>query len=218
MRTDFDLLEVYNGYEITTRAKTEAILVDWYALLDMGKRIPASGSSDSHKIQFQWAGYPRTYARVDPARAGDTGPIDSGAVVEAVKAGRGFVTSGPLVDLDVAGTQPGGELEGRDRRLTAHLRVRAAPWIDVSSIEVVAGGKSIHRAEVPSRPAFTGREAGTLEEAVARAVRFDADVELTVPPGAKWLVAIVRGERSYGDVLPFMPVQPLAFTNPIWLK
>jgi len=28
----------------------------------------------------------------------------------------------------------------------------------------------------------------------------------------------VRGTRAMDDVLPYMPIQPLAFTNPIWLS
>jgi hypothetical protein len=219
MQTDFDVLEIYNGYEMTSRAKTETVLADWFALLDLGKRYVASGSSDSHKIQYQWAGYPRTYVRLDPAKAGDTGgPIDPAAVVDAVKKGRGFVTSGPLVELEVSGVQPGDELVLKERRVTAHVRVRAAPWVDVSTIEFVAGSAPIHRLNVASRPPVTGKEAGSPDEAAARAVRFDSTFDLTIPTGAKWLVAVVRGDRHYGDLLPFMPVQPLAFTNPIWLN
>ena len=33
----------------------------------------------------------------------------------------------------------------------------------------------------------------------------------------RWILAIVRGERQMDDALPFMPIQPLAFTNPIYL-
>jgi hypothetical protein len=219
MRSDFDLLEVYSGYEATTRAKTEAVIVDWFALLNMGKRYAATGSSDSHKIQFQWAGYPRTYAEVAIDQAGDTGaPIDTAAVVAAVKQGRGFVTSGPIVELEAGGVHPGGELAVHGGHVSAHLRVRAAPWVDVSRIQIVAGGATIFDTETEVRPTMTGKDHGTLEEAVRRAVRFDADLELTIPRGARWLLALVRGDRAYDDVLPFMPIQPLGFTNPIWLK
>jgi hypothetical protein len=219
MRTDFDVLEVYNGYEITARAKTEVVLADWFALLEMGRKYPASGSSDSHKIQFQWAGYPRTYVQIDPEKAGDTGaPIDPMAVVSAVKKGEGFVTSGPIVEIEAEGARPGGKARVVGGRITAHLRVRAAPWVDVSRIEIIAGGRSIFKTDVDARATVTGKEHGTFEEAAARAVRFDQAIDLTIPPGASWLVAIVRGDRAFDDVLPFMPVQPMGFTNPIWLE
>ena len=76
MRTDFDTLEVYNGYELATRELTERVLEDWFALLNVGKRMAATGISDSHRIQYQWAGYPRTFALVDPQRRGRHRPAD----------------------------------------------------------------------------------------------------------------------------------------------
>ena len=222
MRTDFDLVEVYSGYEIGRRSTVEAVMRDWFALLDLGKRYAATGSSDSHKLQFHWAGYPRTYVRLDdPAEAGDMGqPPNPNAVVGAIKRGDGFVSSGPILDFEVSGVRPGGDLvmsTWTDRKVPAHLRVRAAPWIDVTSIEVIAGSTSIFKASVPSRKTVTGVEHGSYEEATARTVRYDQDFSLQIPKDAKWVIVIVRGERPYDDVLPFMPVQPLAFTNPIWL-
>jgi hypothetical protein len=62
-----------------------------------------------------------------------------------------------------------------------------------------------------------GIEKGTIEEAAARAVRFEKTIELNIPTAAKWLVVVVRGSQTYEKALPFMPLQPLAFTNPVWL-
>jgi hypothetical protein len=76
----------------------------------------------------------------------------------------------------------------------------------------------VFRAAIPSRPTAMGKEEGTLDEASARTLRFDQDVTFEVPDGARWLVVIVKGERTLDDALPFMPVQPLGFTNPIWLS
>lgn len=245
MRTDFDTLEVYNGYDLATRGRTEQVLEDWFALLNLGKRYGATGSSDSHRIQYQWAGYPRTMVLVDPKLAGDTGqPIDTSAVVAAIKKAHSFVTSGPMIELELGGgekpARPGDELPApRGGPLPGKLRVRAAPWIDVTSVEVIAGIPSsasggggvpgaplvpaagrreiLYKAKIPSRPTFLGKEEGTLEEAAARTVRLETDLVLTVPEGARWLTVIVRGERKIDDALPSMPIQPLAFTNPVWL-
>jgi hypothetical protein len=43
-------------------------------------------------------------------------------------------------------------------------------------------------------------------------------VPITLPPGAKWVLAIARGERKLDDVLPFMPVVPIGLTNPVWIS
>ncbi len=233
MRTDFDLIEVYNGYDLGDRARVERVMTDWYALLNLGKHIPATGSSDSHRIQYQWAGYPRTYAFLGPSAAGDGGgPVEPDAVVSALRRGRSFVTSGPIVELVLskgdAVAEPGGELlhSATDRgALRARLTVRAAPWVDVARIDVVAGvpgrepGVAIVRTvAVASRPSAFGKEPGTLADAAQRTIRYQDEQVLDLPEGAKWVIVVVRGERRLDDALAFMPVQPLAFTNPVWLR
>ncbi|CAN5897114.1 hypothetical protein BH11MYX4_BH11MYX4_05880 [soil metagenome] len=246
MRTDFDTLEVYNGYDLATRARTEQVLEDWFALLNLGKHFWATGSSDSHRIQYQWAGYPRTMALVDGKSAGDTGlPIEPSAVVAAIKRGHSFVTSGPMIELELQGADgkaghAGDEIlaPAHGASLTGKLRVRAAPWVDVTSIEVLVGippapappgvpatplvpspgrREVAFKMKVPSRPTVLGHEDGTLEEAAARTLRFETDLSIALPEGARWLVVVVRGDRPLDDALPFMPIQPLAFTNPVWL-
>ena len=207
---------------------------DWFSIMNTGRRMVATGSSDSHRIQYQWAGYPRTMAVVDAKAAGDTGaPIDTKEVVLALKKGRSFVTSGPMVDFELveAGrtAHPGDEI-AHAGPISGHIRVRAAPWVDVTSVEVIAGlpppagtkapfnaTVSLYKTSVPSRPTAMGKEEGRLDEAQARTLRYESDVSLKVPEGAKWIIAIVRGERAMDDALPFMPIQPLAFTNPVWI-
>ncbi len=239
MRTDFDTIEVYNGYEMQNRALVEKVMEDWYALLNLGKHIAATGSSDSHRIQYQWAGYPRTYAVLDPKAAGDTGgAIDTAAVVAALKRGKSFVTSGPLVELELGDqgkpARPGDEITPKAASVKGRLRVRAAPWIDVTQVEILAGVPApkptahgppatagstqvIFRTRIPSRASKLGKEDGALEEAHARTLRYEGTLSLDLPEGARWVIAVVRGERAMDDALPFMPVQPLAFTNPIWI-
>ena len=237
MRTDFDAIEIYNGYDMANRARVDQVLEDWYALLNLGRRIAATGSSDSHRIQYQWAGYPRTYAAVDARAAGDGGgPIDTAAVVASLKRGRGFVSSGPIIELELGEggkpARPGDELALKGSSLKGKLRVRAAPWVDVSSVEVLAGSppprsgqfapgpgkvQVLWKTKLPPTPSRFGKEEGTLEEAHARTVRYDGTLSLDLPEGARWVVVVVRGDRLLDDALPFMPIQPLAFTNPVWL-
>lgn len=238
MRTDFDTIEVYNGYDMANRARVDQVIEDWFAILNLGKRMVATGSSDSHRIQYQWAGYPRTFVHVDPKAAGETGhPIDTKEVVAAIKKGRGFVSSGPIIDLELMEggktARPGDEIAARGP-VTGKLRVRAAPWVDVASVEIVVGlpppasagatynvapgsTVSIFKQPVPTRPTQVGKEAGSLAEAQARTLRYETDLSLKIPDGARWLVVLVRGERALDDVLPFMGIQPLGFTNPVWI-
>jgi hypothetical protein len=122
-----------------------------------------------------------------------------------------------LIELDVEGAKPGDDLPTEASTLKAHVRLRAAPWVDVSQLEVVVGGKSIDTIAIPSRPTAIGPELGTREEVEARTIRFDADLTIPVGPESSWVVVIARGARKMDDVLPFMPVPPLAFTNPVFV-
>jgi hypothetical protein len=63
-----------------------------------------------------------------------------------------------------------------------------------------------------------GAELGDKAEAEARTIRYDADVSVPVGPESTWVVVVVRGDRRMDDALPFMPVPPRAFTNPIFVK
>jgi hypothetical protein len=218
-RIDFDGIEVYNGYESEQPERVDRVLHDYWGLLDYGWHFTATGSSDSHRIQFRWAGYPRTMVTVDPhATEDDDGKaVDPLVVVANIKKGHATVTSGPIIELDLGGVGPGDEALTEDDPVHGHLRVRAAPWVDVSRVEVVAGGHIVQTFEVPPRPTHIGAEPGSIEEAHARTIRFDRDIDVAVGPANGWVQVIARGDRRLDDVLPFMPVPPLAFTNPVYI-
>jgi hypothetical protein len=157
-------------------------------------------------------------------------------VVASIKKGRSFVSSGPLVEFELTDSgrsaKPGDEI-AHARRIEGHVKVRAAPWVDVTSLEILAGVPapppahggappagptvSLLKVTIAPRPTQVGKEEGKLDELQARTIRYEGDVTLKPPDGARWIVAVVRGDRAMDDVLPFMPIQPLAFTNPIWL-
>jgi len=168
-------------------------------------------------------------------------------VVAAIKKGHTFVTSGPIIEFELGSAgdakpaRAGDDLTvPRGVTVPGKLRIRAAPWIDVTSVEVITGfpptpaaagavpaallvptagrREVLFKAKIPSRPTRLGKEEGTLEEAGARTIRLETDLNLTVPEGARWIAVIVRGERTLDDALPAMPIQPLAFTNPIWIS
>jgi hypothetical protein len=215
-RDDFDSIEVYNGADGANRARVEAVLSDWLHLLELGHKYVGTGDSDSHRIQYQWAGYPRTYVALPLEQAGDTGaPIDKVALVASLKAGHAFVTSGPIVEATINGQGPGSTVAVADRTARLHVIVRAAPWIDVSEVEVMLGTSSVARVPVASHRQRPATDLAALRAAAVRVER-DFDVPFDGTAG-KFVVVIVRGTRPMDDVLPYMPIQPLAFTNPIWL-
>ena len=220
-RTDFDLIEVYNGFEARRRDRVEVVLQDWLHLLALGHRYTATGGSDSHRIQYQWAGYPRTYVKLAPEEAGETGaPLDSAALILALKSGRALVTSGPFIDASIDGQGPGSTVVAGERLARLHLRVRAAPWIDVTEAEVFLGAMTHSRIPIAARATVTGPPTGELAPARGDAVRLERDIDIALPAAFEHLfvVVVVRGTRTMDDVLPYMPIQPFAVTNPIWIE
>jgi hypothetical protein len=223
-RIDFDGIELYNGYDDERPDRVEQVLRDYWALLAFGWRYVATGSSDSHRIQFHWAGYPRTMVTVDPHAETDAADksVDPLVVVSNIKKGHAVVTSGPMIELELGGARPGDEAVTVEPVLHGHLTVRAAPWIDVTRVEIVVGqvGGTCAPAlgyDVPSFPTKVGPEPGSLGEAQQRTIRFDQDIDVEVGPDNGWVQVIARGQRTMVDVLPFMPVPPLAFTNPVYV-
>jgi len=75
----------------------------------------------------------------------------------------------------------------------------------------------VTRVPVPTRPRPAGGPPRDLAAARAAAVRFERDFDVPFEGANKFVVVVVRGTRTMDDVLPYMPIQPLAFTNPIWL-
>jgi len=218
MRTDFDTIEVYNGFDGNEPLRVDAVLHDWYSLLNQGFHYVATGSSDSHRIQYQWAGYPRTMVTIPiTAPVDEALGVDPLAVVSSLKKGHAFVTSGPVIDLEIDGMHSGEEAAALDGRVHAHITVRAAPWIDVTSLDVIVAGRVALTIPIPSHATITGPETGTLAEAQLRTLRLEETIPIDVGAAENWILIVARGSRPLNDVLPYMPIPPMAFTNPIWL-
>ena len=215
----FDTLEVYNGFDLPKRDRVEEVIRDWIHLLEGGREHWATGNSDSHSVQYVTAGWPRTYVAVAADHEDGAGaPIDVAALVLSLRRGHAFATSGPFVELTQGAAGPGDSLVVEGGRAKVHVRIRVAPWLDASELEVRVGGKPALVRRLAPRPIEVGPPNGSLADARARTVVFDEDVVVDVPAGARSLVAIVRGDRSVGEVLPFMDFAPLALSNPLLVR
>lgn len=124
---------VYRGIE----------LADWYAMLDVGLRIPCVGASD----------YPACRALSDCRTYVESpGRPEFDAWLRGAAAGRSFVTTAPLLFLDVDGRHPGEaiSLKGRgphELRVRVRVRSEVAP---VTNVQVIANGKVVHEQVVPA--------------------------------------------------------------------
>jgi hypothetical protein len=85
--------------------------------------------------------------------------------------------------------------------VSVRVRVQAAPWIPVDSVDLYRDGQRVATLTVPASQALT---------------RLDAELSLPVSPGS-FLIAVARGPRgALNVVLPYSDGAPFAFTNPIF--
>lgn len=193
----FDAIEVFNGFELGQPAIVERNLRDWSALLELGRIHTAVGNSDSHALVLQWAGYPRTYVRP----AGGAGSL-AARIAAALKHQSAIVTTGPFIDLRVEGEGPGGRVSARDGRVRVELAVRAAPWVDVATLELRVDGELERTLSVP--------------DGITTVERLSSVAELVLERDA-WIIAIARGRRDLERVLPGARAPSFAFTNPVFV-
>ncbi|MCA9644334.1 MAG: CehA/McbA family metallohydrolase [Myxococcales bacterium] len=203
---DFDTIEVYNGDDARDLKRVKPVLLDWLHQLGRGKRYVATGSSDSHKLGILDPGLPRTFVRCRDAKtdAEDAkAPFDQ--CLKALKQGKAQITSGPFIDAKVLGKGPGETARIKGKSFELELTVQAAPWIDVSQLEVLAGaeGKRIHFQ--------------TFKQTRGSVERFRGKLTLSLPKGSSFIVVVAQGSRGLPNVSREYTV-PFGFTNPIWIK
>jgi predicted metal-dependent phosphoesterase TrpH len=198
----FDAIEVYNGFDLAQPERLEQVFRDWLNIVARGHRIVATGSSDSHQVRYQLAGYPRTYVQVPPSAG-----LDPRAVVRAIKAGASFVTTGPFLEATIGGGGPGTTVSAQEGRVKLEVRVQAPTWMEVDRLEVFVGTELVLTRELP-RP-----RPGRLK----KVLRLDAaDLELKVSTDT-FVVARVSGGSSPDTFFGRNGIMPRAFTNPIFV-
>ena len=159
----------------------------WFLLLNKGYRIAATASSDT-TFDNPGGGVPgkvRVYGRVP-------GEPTAAAVAESMRTGRSFVTSGPLLLLDIAGREPGDSIRiGPAKQLRGRIRAWAsgAPGERLTKVELFRNGQLLRTFEPNNAPEFT------------------AEFEVPASEPA-WVIA-----RCYGST----PDQ-FAVTNPVYLE
>jgi hypothetical protein len=165
-----------DAYEVSRFEGPEPeVLAHWYRLLDCGLRVPLAGGSgkDSNAVAL---GAVRTYARTPPGEA-----LSYPGWVEAVRAGRTFITNGPLLSLTVAGQGPGAVVEAPAGAGRLRVRVEAQGTAPFDRLEVLADGEVIADKE-----ASGNRQAAVLEVEHA-------------PAGSGWLAARCWGRERLAD-------------------
>jgi hypothetical protein len=110
---------------------------EWYRYLNCGYRVAVCGGTDKMGAYCP-LGWLRTYALTDPDR-----PFNYGNWARAVRAGRTFSSSGPLIDLTVDGRGIGDTIELKSPGTELEVEARAQSNWPLGRIEVVQNGRVI---------------------------------------------------------------------------
>lgn len=106
----------------------------FYRLLNAGYRVPFSTGTDWFLYDFS-----RVYVPVE-------GELTTETWLAGLKAGRGFITNGPLLKLTVNDKSPGDELK-LDRAGMVHIQAEAKGRSDFETLELIYNGEIIAAVE-----------------------------------------------------------------------
>jgi hypothetical protein len=196
---DFDAIELING---TTNNLDgyKALRKDWFAFLRAGVRMTATATSDSHSNRLP-AVVLQPRAMVYLAGQGldfDPGEFDEKAFITAIKQGRLYGTTGPLLDVSVDGAGLGELVVQEDAQaLSLKVRATAPAWIGVDSLRVFVNGELQHAQDIAPNKEYT--------------------LPLPVQTTDAFITVEVQGPRTapFSELVPVIP--PFAFTNPIYV-
>ena len=195
---DYDGIEIVAlGYPEDTRRARD----DWFALLRRGRRITATGNSDTHTLTRRPSGWPRTYVCMDDDRPQ---AFDPKAFTQCLRNGCATVSAGPVVTIRSGETKMGGLTRARRGRVPVHIRVQAAGWVATDRLIVRVDGR-------PFRTIDLKRNKG--------AVRYDGGITVKCKTDC-FIVAEVEADASLEPVIknrPGMRPTPVGLTNPIYV-
>ncbi len=186
----------------------------WYHSLNNGFRVPISGETDFPCIYDDRVGLARSYVQLD-------GPIDYDKYVDAIKAGRGYVSEGRshLIDFTVDAARMG--VDGSELTLSAPrivtVSVRASAYLSVEQDDAGARIAASPLSEQPYWHIERARIDASRKVPVELIVNGEAVARQDIDADGDWndLRFSHRIDRSSWVAIR---IYPSAHTNPIYVK
>lgn len=163
-------------------------LHEWYRFLNNGYRVAAVGGTDKMSAGIPVGGV-RTYALLQDE-------FSFGTWADAVRAGRTFTTSGPLIDVRVEGKQPGDELKLPAGGGTLTVEAWVESVLPFHELQLVCNGAVVAAQAVPDG---------------GKSCRISQEVKLD---GSGWIAA--RCVSSL-EVQHYWVVNVAAHTSPVYI-
>ncbi|NND82539.1 MAG: CehA/McbA family metallohydrolase [Gammaproteobacteria bacterium] len=187
---DFDAMEVMNGGGRHYRERIHALRKDWMSFLLQGYRITGTANGDSHKAVQQVA-LPRTMVAV---QGDEIASFNQAEFLAALRAGKAYGTTGPMLDIDLSGVGMGETFSGPQSVLKISLR--RADWVSVETLAVQINGQSVKTWQVGAQTEF----------------------ELPINVNEDSLITVeAEGPASPAYSAIYPDINPYAFSNPIYI-
>jgi hypothetical protein len=163
----------------------------WYRLLNLGFHLPAGAGTDAMANYASLrgpVGLNRVYLATDGKR-------DAAGLSKTLREGRGFVTNGPLLGLELSGRQPGDTLQ-LEAPTAVNYRVALRSIVPVDHLELAQNGRVIKTFNLNGDR-----------------TKLDEIGELRIEQGG-WLLLRAWNDQAHPRVLD---IYPYATTNPIYV-
>ena len=190
----------------------KALRLDWFALLNQetpAKFTKGLGLSSGVYSLDTPVGLARTYLKL-----GSPTPTESdlSAVLNALKAGAAVASTGPILDVNINGTGPGGTVSGSS--LTLVINIFAPDWVPVDEVRIVVNGQVVQTLDPSTFSAGSDFRQRTLS--VPMNLPLSKDAWIVVEAGVR-----LSQTGPYQPGSPWAKVQkgmyPIAITNPIFV-
>lgn len=192
----------YMGVERDREGMTERGWLDfgfqnYYALLNCGFRLrPTAGTASGvHPVPL---GFGRVYVKLK-------GPFSLSSWLEALNAGRSFVTTGPLMLITLDGNDPGCVLKAHEGDGNYQLQGEVFSALPIQTIEIIVNGETAS-VECRSRPSETGGYRTTLQHTIQRSGSFWV--------AARCIEGLPDGRSRFAHTAPFSVVDPSRPVHP----
>jgi hypothetical protein len=202
---DFDLMEVFGDRNLN---RLDLSLELYHSLLREGHRLHSTGSANSHFAGLEEIGLPRTYVAADDS---DPSSIDSQEVLDSLRAGNLFVTTGPFIEFTVEGHPMGsmflwemGEPIEVDLRVTCPINMGLA-YVDICKQGIFAQRHAF--LEAPSGMIYDYRPPEGRNRLMIR-----SDEVLSVEVGG---ASVIQPMNPYAEGA--RQFTHMAISNPIWV-
>ncbi|NOY58417.1 MAG: CehA/McbA family metallohydrolase [Calditrichaeota bacterium] len=167
----------------------------WYRILNCGFRIPVSAGTDK-MLNTQVVGSVRTYVKFDGAFTYDNW-------IKGIRAGRTFVTTGPMLKFTANGKEIGDTINSKKGDMIK-VRAEVRSQIPIERMEIIKNGEIV-----------------ATKQNVDKSQNMTFQTEVTVD-GSSWIAARVYSSKllpyQAWDVLNLKGIPVLAHTSPIYIN